>query len=135
MPRNNIYIQLDYDDYKRLEDQLKNWDKIETSHMNDSHYHKALRLEISKDLVFEFQGPLVKKPIESDLDYRTKIRQLCEDMIKSQEVYWKTGKLDPLVKKPIETEFEQLTEEYKMKEGLVKKHTAGWVDWKTGALV
>ncbi len=62
----NIYIQLDYDTYKSIEDQLRNWETIETSHeTTDEHgryYHKAMRLNVG-EFILEFQGPLVKEPI------------------------------------------------------------------------
>jgi hypothetical protein len=59
----DIYAQLDYRQYKHLEDQLRRWDQIETSHTSvDGFYHKALRLEIG-DLTLEIQGPAVKQPV------------------------------------------------------------------------
>ena len=68
MTKRNMYLQLDYDDYKSLEDQLKRWSEIETSHeTTDEHgryYHKAIRLNIGDDLTLEFQGPLVKEPLQ-----------------------------------------------------------------------
>lgn len=60
----NFYVQLSYDEYKELEHQLRNWEDIETSHATvEGFYHKALRIKIGTTL-FEFQGPLVKKPME-----------------------------------------------------------------------
>lgn len=62
----DIYLRLDYRQYKKLEAQLRDWDKIETSHTTvDGYYHKALRLDIG-DLTLEVQGPAVKAPIRED---------------------------------------------------------------------
>ena len=53
------YIHLTYEDYKGLEMQMKKF--AETSHTTEpGFYHKAIRLVITPDLVFEFHGPLVK---------------------------------------------------------------------------
>lgn len=62
----DLYLRLDYRQYKHLEDQLRTWEKIETSHTSvDGFYHKALRLDIG-DLCLEIQGPAVKGPIRED---------------------------------------------------------------------
>jgi hypothetical protein len=62
----DIYLSLDYRAYKHLEDQLRRWDGIETSHTTvDGFYHKALRLEIG-DVTLEIQGPAVKAPKRED---------------------------------------------------------------------
>jgi len=62
---NDLYMRLGYDDYKRLEEQLRNWKTVETTHSTvEGGYHKALRIRVTKDLLFEFQGPLVKPPLE-----------------------------------------------------------------------
>jgi len=62
----DVYLRLDYRQYKHLEKQLRNWDEIETSHTSvDGYYHKALRLEIG-DMTLEIQGPAVKEPIRED---------------------------------------------------------------------
>lgn len=59
----DVYLRLDYDDYKELERQLENFRDLETTHTTTSgFYHKALRVRIGSD-VFEFQGPLVKEPV------------------------------------------------------------------------
>ena len=63
MFRTNLYLQLDYDSYKELENQLRTWESIETSHASvDGYYHKALRIRVGT-ILFEFQGPLVKAPL------------------------------------------------------------------------
>lgn len=56
----NLYLQLSYDDYKRVEDQLKRFEELERTHHTPDCYHKSFRLQISNDLILEFQGPLVK---------------------------------------------------------------------------
>jgi hypothetical protein len=59
----DLYLRLDYRQYKRLEEQLRNWESVETSHTTvDGYYHKALRLDVG-DLTLEVQGPAVKEPI------------------------------------------------------------------------
>lgn len=65
MSSTNVYIQLSYDDYKHVEDQLEEFKKIETTHRTvEGAYHKAFRLQVGT-ITFEFQGPLVKAPLES----------------------------------------------------------------------
>lgn len=59
----DLYLRLDYRQYKALEDQLRNWKKVETAHTSvDGYYHKALRLDIG-DVTLEIQGPAVREPI------------------------------------------------------------------------
>ena len=54
------YIHLTYEDYKSLEQQMKNWDEIETHHKSTGgFYHKSVRVKIGNDLIMEFHGPLV----------------------------------------------------------------------------
>jgi hypothetical protein len=63
----DIYLRLDYRQYKHLETQLRNWDKIETTHKSvDEFYHKALRLDIG-DVTLEIEGPAVKIPIREEI--------------------------------------------------------------------
>ena len=53
------YLSLSYEEYKRLEDQMKAFG--ETVHTStDGFYHKSIRLRINDDLIIEFHGPLVK---------------------------------------------------------------------------
>jgi hypothetical protein len=62
----DFYVRLDYRQYKHLEDQLRHWEEIETTHTSvDGFYHKALRVEVG-DVTFEFQGPVVKEPIRDE---------------------------------------------------------------------
>lgn len=62
----DVYLRLDYRQYKHLEQQLRNWENIETSHTSvDGFYHKALRLEIGS-ITLEIQGPAVKQPIREE---------------------------------------------------------------------
>ncbi len=59
------YIHLTYEDYKRLEEQMKKF--AETTHKtaaqalkDPSFYHKSIRLKITPELTMEFHGPLVR---------------------------------------------------------------------------
>ena len=53
-----IYMHLTYEDYKRIEEQMKSFK--ETSHKSTGgFYHKSIRLNITDDTIFEFHGPLV----------------------------------------------------------------------------
>lgn len=63
----DIYIRLDYRSYKKLEEQIRNFPQdVETVHTTvTGYYHKAIRFDVG-DVVFEFQGPAVKEPIEDD---------------------------------------------------------------------
>lgn len=61
----DIYMRLTYEDYKSLEKQMQDMKKLETTHRTvEGAYHKALRLKIGDDLILEFQGPLIKPPLE-----------------------------------------------------------------------
>ncbi len=63
---NDLYMRVTYEQYKSLEDQLRRWEEIETTHKTvDGGYHKALRLHITDSLIIEFMGPLVKAPLYS----------------------------------------------------------------------
>lgn len=63
---NDIYMRLNYEQYKALEDQLANYRQFESTHRTvEGGYHKAFRLKVTEDLVIEFQGPLVKPPLPS----------------------------------------------------------------------
>ena len=59
----DLYLSLNYDQYKKLETQLKDWKNIETVHttVDQRFYHKALRLDMG-DIVLEIQGPRVMAP-------------------------------------------------------------------------
>lgn len=60
----DVYLRLDYRQYKHLERQLREFERCETVHTTvTGYYHKALRLEIG-DITLEIQGPAVKEPIE-----------------------------------------------------------------------
>lgn len=64
--RTDLYLRLDYDDYKDLERQLKRWTEIETTHTTTAgFYHKAIRLRIGT-ITLEIQGPMVMRPIGAD---------------------------------------------------------------------
>jgi len=54
-----MYIHLGYEDYKKLEAQMRAFE--ETKHVTTpvGFYHKSIRLSINANLVMEFHGPLV----------------------------------------------------------------------------
>lgn len=61
---NDLYMRLNYEQYKNLEQQLAAFREIETTHRTvDGGYHKAFRLHVTDTLVIEFMGPLVKRPL------------------------------------------------------------------------
>lgn len=65
---NDMYIRLTHEDYKRVEDQLRRFDELETTHRTvDGGYHKAFRLQVTDSLILEFQGPLIKPPLVSSI--------------------------------------------------------------------
>ena len=55
-----MYVHLSYDDYKRLEAQMKKF--AETTHTSTPgpFYHKSIRLQINDTLTMEFHGPNVR---------------------------------------------------------------------------
>ncbi len=59
----DLYLSLNYNQYKKLEEQLRDWQNIETTHttVDERFYHKALRLDMG-DIVLEIQGPRVMAP-------------------------------------------------------------------------
>lgn len=67
----DVYLRLDYRQYKALERQLDEWRDHETTHTSvggpDSarYYHKAIRLDIG-NLTLEVQGPAVREAIRED---------------------------------------------------------------------
>ena len=66
----DLYLRLDYRQYKALEAQLRRWEQVETVHTSvDGYYHKALRLDIG-DLTLEIQGPAVREPIREEKELR-----------------------------------------------------------------
>ncbi len=57
-------MRLTYEQYKKLEDQLRRFEEIETTHQTvEGGYHKAFRLQVTDSLIIEFMGPLVKSPL------------------------------------------------------------------------
>lgn len=53
-----MYLHLDYEGYKALEEQCRAFK--ETTHKSTGgFYHKSLRLKVGADLIVEFHGPLV----------------------------------------------------------------------------
>ena len=58
MSKSVMYLHLDYEDYKSLEQQMREFK--ETSHKSTGgFYHKSIRIKIQDSLVIEFHGPLV----------------------------------------------------------------------------
>lgn len=55
----DMYFNLDYRDYKKLEDQMRRFAETEHGEGTDF-YHKSIRLIIGEDLTIEFHGPNVK---------------------------------------------------------------------------
>ena len=52
------YMQLTYEEYKGLEEQMTAF--RETSHKSEGgFYHKSIRLKINPNLIVEYHGPLV----------------------------------------------------------------------------
>ena len=61
-----IYMQLDYDDYKRLEGQILSMKERETTHTsvgddpdNSRFYHKSMSIQVGDGVQLEFHGPNV----------------------------------------------------------------------------
>lgn len=64
MPENSLYMSLGYEDYKRIEKQMCEFN--ETSHRSEGgFYHKSIRIKITDSMVLEFHGPLVKAAEQS----------------------------------------------------------------------
>ena len=63
--KSELYVRLNYTQYKALQAQLEDWNSIESAHTSvEGYYHKALRLEIGS-LIIEVQGPTVRQPLAS----------------------------------------------------------------------
>ncbi|MGH7868955.1 MAG: hypothetical protein ACREP9_15295 [Candidatus Dormibacteraceae bacterium] len=61
---NDLYMRLTYEQYKHLEEQIRRFKELETTHKTvGGGYHKAFRLHVTDTLVIEFMGPLVKEPL------------------------------------------------------------------------
>ena len=58
----DLYARLTYDEYKLLEQQLREFEGLETTHessnLDRKFYHKSIRLSIG-DITLEVHGPLV----------------------------------------------------------------------------
>lgn len=64
---NDLYMRLNYEQYKHLEEQLAEFKQRETTHRTvEGGYHKAFRLQVTETLLIEFQGPLIKPPLEQE---------------------------------------------------------------------
>ncbi len=58
MSKQVLYLQLDHEDYKDLEQQMKEFKETEHTSVK-GFYHKSIRLRLS-NLVVEFTGPVVR---------------------------------------------------------------------------
>ncbi len=58
-----LYVRLTYDQYKRLEEELRNFNRLEKTHSSGSKaeqfYHNSFRFHLG-DILIEAHGPLVK---------------------------------------------------------------------------
>jgi len=54
-----LYLRLEYEEYKKLEETLERWENIETTHKTEGFYHKSLRLPLGS-LTLEIHGPFVQ---------------------------------------------------------------------------
>ncbi len=57
---NVMYIQMDYEKYKKLEEQMKAFKETTHTSTPGPFYHKSIRLEIAPDLIMEFHAPVVR---------------------------------------------------------------------------
>ncbi len=83
--KSELYVRLNYTQYKALQAQLQDWDSIESSHTSvEGFYHKAMRLEIGS-MILEVQGPTVKSPLTDDGKL---LQQFEEDIMPSIDPGW-----------------------------------------------
>lgn len=65
----DVYISLNYEQYKDFEQQLADFKKLETTHTtmgSPAFYHRAFRLRVGS-ITFEIQGPRVMEPPIADV--------------------------------------------------------------------
>lgn len=55
-----VYLNLTYEDYKRLEQQMKEFKETTHTSTPGPFYHKSIRLNINADTIFEFHAPIVR---------------------------------------------------------------------------
>lgn len=55
-----VYAQLDYESYKNVEKQMKEFKETTHTATPGPFYHKSIRLQITNDLIIEFHGPNVR---------------------------------------------------------------------------
>ncbi len=55
----DLYINVNYEEWKRIEKQFKAWEETEHG-AGTEYYHKALRVKVNDDLSIEFHAPVVK---------------------------------------------------------------------------
>ena len=91
MPKPNIYVQVDYDQYKSLENQIRSWADIESTHestgLDKKFYHKALRLDLGEFMI-EIQGPIVREPMSAPVNF---ICVICKHPIVHNDVFRGAG--------------------------------------------
>lgn len=63
LPMTVTYIHLSYEQYKRLEEQMRAFNETTHTSVPGQFYHKAIRLQIDDNLIMEFHGPLVRGDI------------------------------------------------------------------------
>jgi len=55
-----LYVRLSYEEYKEFERQLRDFQKLESTHKSvDGFYHKSFRIKLGS-LILEVHGPTVK---------------------------------------------------------------------------
>ncbi len=58
------YKSLTYEEYKSVEEQLKKFKDLETTHATDTgFYHNSFRLRINDEEIIEFHGPAVRAAV------------------------------------------------------------------------
>ena len=88
------YLSLSYEDYKELEEQMREFG--ETVHTTTGgFYHKSIRLRVGKALIMEFHGPNVKAAeLSGDqgtnnprfMEMKTALQSLANGEITAREV-------------------------------------------------
>lgn len=54
------YFHLDYESYKDLEQQMRQFQETLHTSTPGPFYHKSIRLKIAPDMIIEFHGPNVR---------------------------------------------------------------------------
>jgi len=56
-----MYLSLDYESYRSLEQQAREFHETTHTSTPGAFYHKSWRIRVGPDLIIEFHGPLVRK--------------------------------------------------------------------------